>query len=285
MRVTRIIAALLLLAGTARAQQASYGPYQEETYIASGDPKSTTAAAIMHGGWDVGGGDNTVEVKRISNALAQRHVYVVSFNYRLARPGAGQGWPAQWQDAQLMMRFLRSKGYSRVGIVGLSAGAYNALGVAFKGSTIYWGATDPKREAVLYPGRSGPDFAVALSPFSNLNDPKLAPLAIRRLTEGIAPGGVVIDQASKNSMASPLSMLRGDTAPILVIHGSNDTVVPVEQSKVLAAEMNYIQGHFQLVVTTGRHVLGGYDDAGLARVYQLIGDCVVGATGSVCAPQ
>lgn len=164
MRVTRIIAALLLLAGTARAQQASYGPYQEETYIASGDPKSTTAVAIMHGGWDVGGGDNTVEVKRISNALAQRHVYVVSFNYRLARPGAGQGWPAQWQDAQLMMRFLRSKGYSRVGIVGLSAGAYNALGVAFKGSTIYWGATDPKREAVLYPGRSGPDFAASLSP-------------------------------------------------------------------------------------------------------------------------
>jgi acetyl esterase/lipase len=285
MRVTTILAALLLLARAAHAQSASYGPYPEETYLASGDPTSTTAVAVMHGGWDVGGGDNTVEVKRICAALALRHVYVVSFNYRLATPGAHQSWPAQWQDAQLMMRFLRSKGYARVGIVGLSAGAYNALGVAFKGSTIYWAATDPKREAMVYAGRSGPDFAVALSPFSNLNDPKLAPLAVRRLTEGIAPGYALISQTIKNSMASPISMLRGDTAPILVIHGSNDPVVPIEQSQTLAAEMSYIQGNFKFVQTTGRHVLGGYDAAGLAQLYQLIGDCVVGAAGSVCAPQ
>lgn len=247
----------------------SFGPYPEQTYMTCGNPNATTAVALMHGGWDIGGGYNdNWNIQQSCKALKNFAVY--AFNYRLART-PGQGWPSQWQDAQLMVRWLRSQGYSKVGFMGISAGAYNALGITFSQGTIQWKPTDPQNEAALYPGVSSlPDFTVAVSPFSDLSAPGLSPMAVRMISSGVAHGGM--DAQTAMAIASPITRIHPDIPPLLVIHGNNDPMVPVEQSIMLNREMMAIGGNMKFMLTGGKHVFGGYAPGPLDRLLGEIGD-------------
>ena len=281
-----IAAALLLMAVPGFAQTVTYGPYPEQTYLTCGNSTAKVAVALMREGWDMTSGADSGSASALCKYLGKRGVYVVNFNYRLTTTPR-QGWPSQWQDAQLVVRWLRKGGYTRVGFIGLSAGAYDALGVAFNQNTIIWKPTDPLREAWLYTRyTSRPDFVVAVSPFSDLNDPKLFQGPIRLLTRDIFGTSTNITQQTRNNVASPISQLHPDIPPLLVIHGLNDPTVPVQQSQVLSDAMTSIGGtNMQLVLTNGGHIFAGLKNDDRLVLYKQILDCATGARSSLCAPK
>lgn len=282
-RFLKTIAALILLLLAASAHAAAYGPYPEETYRLCGTGRAATAVVVMHGGWNMNGDNATDQVQTLCQYLGARAIDVFSINYRLTTT-KGQGWPAQWQDLQLAVRYLRGKGYKRVGIVGTSAGGYNALGVTFRCETIISRPTDPAAESALYRGVSScPDFTVAVSPFSDLSDPALDRRAVELLTAGIAAKTVALPQATILAMASPITMARAGAPPILLIHGLNDETVPVLQSQMLSRQMRYIGGNMKLMLTAGKHVLQGYSSAQLNTVLAAIAACARGEADSGCA--
>jgi acetyl esterase/lipase len=281
--IAALIFGLLIAYAPAPASAASYGPYPEETYQLCGTGTAATAVVVMHGGWDMTGDSTASQVQTLCNYLGARAMDVFNINYRLTTT-KGQGWPAQWQDLQLAVRFLRNSGYNRVGIVGTSAGAYNALGVTFRCETITAKPTDPMAEAALYDGISScPDFTVALSPFSDLSDPALNQSALDLLTTGIGAQTAYLPKATIRAIASPITMARAGAGPILLIHGLHDQTVPVLESQKLSRQMTYIGGNMKFMLTNGRHVLQGYTPAQLNTVLAAIAACAKGAVNSGCA--
>jgi acetyl esterase/lipase len=269
---------LCLASGSVFAATGSYGPYPEQTYETCGDPTSTVAVAVMHGGWDTSGSFDNPPVRKICKYLGQRKVWVVAFNYRLAKTD-GQGWPAAWQDAQLVVRWLKSKNYKRVGLIGVSAGAYNALGSMLSGRTIVWPATDPKREALQYLGTSSlPAFAVVISPFSDLSDPSMPASVTAYLTKDVARIG--ISQTAANNLASPVTYARPDTRPLLLVHGTADTVVPVAQTKALYSELANLGAHVDYIETPGGHVFERLNEAQQLSILKTIDHWCQGHCGS-----
>jgi acetyl esterase/lipase len=244
--------------------------------------KSTTAVIVVHGGYDLGGSNDTVYVTQVANYLARRHIAVFAPNYRLAR-GSGQGWPAQWQDAQLMIRYVRSLGYKRVCMIGLSAGGYNTLGITFRRGTIQWKPTDPMNEADLYPGYfSAPDCSIAVSPFSNLNDPDFSRVAEIEITRQIARPITGMDAQTKAAIASPITHIRSDISPLIVFHGVNDKLVPYQQSLTLYREMLAIGGNMKFYQTPGGHLFSNLSSYQQGYILKLTTDCVLATPGTFC---
>lgn len=269
MKVAGIIAAIACTMGLSAGAQ-TYGPYPQQTYRECGAPNGHTAVAIVHGGYDMWGSDNSPAVRRICDYFAAHGIYGVAFNYRLTPVAA---WPAQWQDAQLMVRWLRSRGFTRVGMVGTSAGGYNALGVVFTGRTITWKPTDTLDEAGLYPRFSStPDFAAAVSPISDMTDPALRQRPVEMLTRDVAGQG--IDQATVRAMISPITKVTANIGPLLVIHGTRDDVVPFAQSESLVRQLRYIGAPVTFTKTTGGHVFDGLTYPETQAVLHEIGDFV-----------
>lgn len=263
----KLTLAAVLLAGTAHADP-SFGPYPEETFMTCGAATSTVAVAIQHGGWNVGGSYNdNWNVKQACDIMTAIGVTGYPFNYRLASTPA-QGWPAQWQDAQTMVRYLRAHGYAKVGLMGLSAGAYDTVGVVVSRGIMDWAATDPLNETSQNGKfRAEPDFAIAVSPFWNLTDPKLSRIAVNKMTDQIAPG---LAYQTQRTIASPINRIQGSMVPLFVVHGTNDEIIPVAQSQDAEIALQGAGGTTQFLYTTGKHVFGGYSTSGLAQVKSAI---------------
>src|SRR6185437_15391187 len=98
---------------------------------------------------------------KLCQFLGLRRIYVVSIFYRASTDAH---WPAQLQDSQLAMRWLRhSVKAKRYGVIGMSAGGQMALSMAFMTRMTY-GQTDPLAESNILSGFvSRPDFVVDIS--------------------------------------------------------------------------------------------------------------------------
>jgi len=222
MKTTLLWLAAMFLAVQANA--ASYGPYQDETYQACGAATSPVAVEIIHGGAWASGYAGSSATLSLCQYLGANGIYAVAVNYRLS-PTAP--WPAQLQDVQLAMRWLRTRSASRrVGVIGLSAGGHLALFMGETFGTKKFAATDSYGETQLMPGVSDrPDFIVDVSGPTDLTDAKLLPRGVALLVKGIAmaPGAA-------RAFASPIAHLTSTIPPILISHGLQDRTVPVGQS-------------------------------------------------------
>ena len=249
----------------------SYGPYPAQTYEECGSPNGSTAVAILHGGWDLYGSFNDAPVRQICAYFAAHGIYGVAFNYRLTSSAA---WPAQWQDAQLMIRWLRARGFKKVGMVGTSAGGYDTLGAAFNAAPIKWAKTDPFHEAALYPGtKTTPDFSVLISPPSNMADPAVNQHAVAMLSREVA-ARPSIDPETVKAMISPITKVNADIGPMLIIHGTQDNVVPYAQSVNLYQQLLYIGAPVTFRQTVSGHVFAGLSYAEVQTVLRWIGNFV-----------
>lgn len=237
----------------------TYGPYPEQTYATCGHPGAATAILLIHGGGDVRGDYRSAPNPAICQYLGQHGMFVVAVNYRLAT-AVGQGWPAQWQDVQLGVRWLRSRGHATVGLVGWSAGGYNVLGATFMYGTIFSPATDPLNEAHEYLASSSvPDFAVDISGFSDLSDTGL-PFDIEpALVQGMSASDT---KAIQDATASPITYVHPNSPRLLIIHGAFDNIVPVGQAVELKAKLLAAGCQATLSFTSGKHVFLGLTATG-----------------------
>jgi acetyl esterase/lipase len=187
------------------------------------------------GGWRRGSRRTTIPAS-LCSTLASRGFVVAAVDYRLSGEAR---FPAQLDDVRAAVAWLRSEvDCSRMYLWGESAGAHLALLAALDGG-------DVNGVVAWYP----PTDLVGLSGDVTRETSLL----------GVSPR----DNPSFARQASPLSFVRADAPPILLMHGDADDMVPPDQSVRLASALRAAGAPVELELVPGaRHMWADAPDVG-----------------------
>lgn len=180
----------------------------------------------IHGGAWVGGSRSNCPVYR----LVENGYSVVSIDYRLATEAR---WPAQLEDARSAIEWIidnaQTYGFDpkRIGVAGSSSGGHLAAMLALTSGNEK--EPDKKEEdfdsfvkaACLCYAPS--DLSVLVKPRSNEAKDPNSPLALLF-------GGPVNTKFFDLLAASPISNIRNNAPPFLLLHGDKDDIVPISHS-------------------------------------------------------
>jgi len=201
---------------------------------------------FLHGGgWSEG---NRQEMNHFIEGVAGLGYVGVTVAYRLV-PAAR--FPAQLEDCKAAVLWLRANAAKyrinpkRIGVVGFSAGGHLAsmLGVTGKNDGLEGAGGNPDQSSRVQAVVS----FFGLTDFSTRDWP-------RDLENGVIEpflGGSFANHADEYRRASPITYVTSDAPPFLFFHGSEDKLVPVDQSKRLGeklrnagvfAEVNVLEG-------------------------------------------
>lgn len=213
------------------------------------------AVVLIHGGgmWT---GSRT-HMEPAAQQLTQAGFVTFSIDYRLVDASAHSRWPAQLDDVQLAVRWVQAHAgaygvdATRIGAFGWSAGGQLAalLGMRETRDATAPLATHSSRVACV----------VALAPDVDL----MAYTQPPALHEVVALlGGTPLEVPERYRDASPLTWIDRLTPPFLVIHGDQDNVVPLEQSRRLVAALRAAEVDVQYLELAG----AGHDGLEWPRV-------------------
>jgi len=196
------------------------------------------AVIFLHGGgWKAG---NRQEMNHFIEGVARLGYVGVTVEYRLA-PSAR--FPAQIEDCQMAVRWLRAhaKDYriqpDRIGVVGFSAGGHLACLLGLTGGI----------QAVV--SFFGPTDFTTGDWSKDLMNGAIVPFL----------GGTFADTPEVYRQASPVNYVTKEAPPFLFFHGTEDKLVPVDQSQRLAEKLKSVGVPVRLVVLkTEGH---GFSDA------------------------
>jgi acetyl esterase/lipase len=201
------------------------------------------AIVCIHGGGWVGG--SRKQMAQTIEALAKYGYVAVAPDYRLA---PAHRFPAQVEDCKCAVRWLRAHAgdYNidpeRIGVMGLSAGGHLAclLGVTkrsdgLEGSGGHTAESSAVQAVVSF---FGPTDLAAPVWSKEARSGNLIPLL----------GGPPEKCAAAYRAASPLTYADRPAPPFLFLHGSDDPVVPPEQSQVLAEKLRAAGGSARVVL-------------------------------------
>jgi acetyl esterase/lipase len=182
----------------------------------------------IHGGSWKSGNKNFCPI----GFMAGRNVAVVSIDYRLS---AVASFPAPLYDCKGAVRWLRANAArydldaDHIGVAGASAGGHLGLLLATTGN-------HPELEGDVggnlnYSSRI--QCVCALYPPTDLNRLVTDPMARTNVNADVAKfiGGAVADNPDKAKAASPLTYVDRTCAPVYLLHGGADILVPPEQSE------------------------------------------------------
>ena len=212
---------------------------------ADGDGPFPAVVCIHGGGWV--GGDRT-QMSQTIRALARRGYVAVSPDYRLA-PQAN--FPAPVEDCKAAVRWLRANAVkykidpNHIGAVGFASGGHLAcmLGVTDKDDGLEGtgGNADQSSRVQAVVSFFGPTDLAAKDWGKDVAARNLIPLL----------GGTAEDRPEAYRKASPLTYAGKTSAPLLLIHGAEDKMVPVDQSRKLYAMIAAAGGSATLIVVEG----------------------------------
>lgn len=216
-----------------------------DLYLPAGQPPEggwPVVLALHGGGWRGGDkGDYGRSVARI----AQHGVAVAAADYELSRPG-NPSWPANLEDVRQAVRWLRSEGGKfdlspdKIAALGSSAGGHLAamLGAA---------SNDPASRVDAVVSFYGPMRLSTLSP------PCLTPGG----PVDLLLGGTGQSTKRREIAASPLNHVSPDDAPMLLVHGLDDALIPPEQSREMALALEAAGVPHRLIeVSEAGHAFG-----------------------------
>lgn len=197
---------------------------------------------IIHGGGWVGGDKASSREQNIGNTLARQGYICLSINYVLATGNGVPTWPENLQQCKTAVRWLR-KNASRlqidpedIGVIGGSAGGHLASMLGVTGSA---DGLDP----------AGPYAEYSCQVQAVVDMYGIADLMTWR--DSMSMGGTRKEVPDVYRKASPINYLKKGQPPFLILHGTADTTVPVEQSKQFAAAMKTAGVNCQLVILEG----------------------------------
>ena len=223
------------------------------------EPGETPLPAIVFihgGGWR--GGNKAGGVARLVPLAGGGNYFCASIDYRLSGEAT---WPAQIHDCKAAIRHLRANAEKynidpdRIGVWGTSAGGHlvNMLGTSgdvtdLEGSC---GSPDQSSRVTCAVAFCGPSNLTVILPGSEHQGRKGNVVA--RLL-----GGPVEEKKDLAVSASPVTHVTEDDCPFLIVHGTDDRVVPVDQAETLHAALQKAGVDSTLVrVEGGGHGLGG----------------------------
>jgi acetyl esterase/lipase len=192
---------------------------------------------IHGGGWEAGdkGGGQPLGFE-----LAKRGFVHASINYRLSGEAT---FPAQIEDCKCAIRFLRAHAReynidpTRIGVYGTSAGGHLAalLGVSagieqFEGKG---GWNDQSSSVVAVVDGFGPADLSLLLQHPGTGGPRQAAGVRPASPAAKLLGGPPEQRGELARLASPVSHVDKSDPPFLIVHGTEDRVVPLRQSQLL----------------------------------------------------
>jgi acetyl esterase/lipase len=192
----------------------------------------------IHGGGFVSGSRADAVVIEAARHLAQAGYVACSIDYRLVDPRALHlAWPAPLDDVQRAVRWVRAHAGTygidpqRVGAFGFSAGAGLAAHLGLRETR---DNTDPALAAYSSRVRCVVDLAGPTDGTRPWTDPSAIALGVAVLGDTF---GVVPDVSRD---ASPLFHVDAAAAPFLIVHGTQDSIVPVAQAQRLVAALHEV---------------------------------------------
>jgi acetyl esterase/lipase len=190
--------------------------------------------------------------------LTARGYAVASVNYRLS---ADAPFPAQIEDCKAAVRFLRknAKAFNldpdRIGAWGDSAGGHLVALLGTAGDAKEWDGGDEKISSKVQcvVDWFGP------TDLSKMNAQAAAAPSVRSRVDHDAPdspesqlvGGPVQQNTDKAAKASPITYVTPDDPPFLIMHGDQDPLVPLAQSRELADALKGAGVEVRLEVLAG----------------------------------
>lgn len=202
---------------------------------------------VHGGGWYEG--EKDVERNRL---LAEHGFFTVSINYRLS----GQApFPAQIHDAKAAVRWMRAHADTyhvdpeRIGVWGGSAGGHLVALLGTSGDVpalegdVGWSDYSSRVQAVV-------DECGA----TDMHDPAF--LERRELGGALDQlfGGPIEQRPDLVRLANPIRYIRAGVPPFLIVHGTDDEIVPVSQSEWLTEALEKVGGDVTYVpVPGGKH--------------------------------
>lgn len=240
-------------------------------------------AFIHGGGWRKG--DKRSGIPRVSRFVESGRFAGVSIGYRLSTEAK---WPAQIHDCKAAIRWLKANADQygidpkRICVFGTSAGGHLVamLGVTggvkeLEGNLGQHTDQDSRVAAVV-------DF-FGPADFLTMNDfPGKLDHNAEDSPESLLIGGAIQSHKDRARAAAPMMYVTEDDAPILIMHGTKDPLVPFDQSvkfhrALLGAEVNAIL----VPVTDGGHGFGGHQVD--ERVSQFVDKYLLGKELTVSA--
>ncbi len=216
-------------------QDVEYGrvgerPLLLDLYLPKGLTKPVPGLIFIHGGgWRKGKKD---DYRYYCVRYAKRGYVVASISYRLVNEAT---FPACVQDAKCSVRWMRvhAKKYhvdpKRIAVIGGSAGGHLAMMVGYSAGV---------RELEGDGGHA--DQSSAVQAVVNLYGPVdlTTPYARKHPTVTGFFGGKAYEEAAElYKLASPITHLDKGDPPTLILHGTIDELVPIEQADMLAKRL------------------------------------------------
>jgi acetyl esterase/lipase len=224
-----------------------YGPAAKPDALVSSQLRS--AVIVVHGGSWNGGSRIAFRYNpgNIVVRLAQQGLVVFAIDYQLARPGE-PSWPSVVGDLREAVRWVRRHSQefridrARIAVMGQSAGGHLAALLGALPERRDNDGVSSRVQAVV--SFYGPSDLPALMQSRHLNHEPA-----RLLLGDAAPG-----EAGRGVDASPIAHVTPDDPPVLIIHGSDDAWVPLDQSVKMASALAIAGVPHRLIVVEGaRH--------------------------------
>ncbi|MGW7346647.1 alpha/beta hydrolase fold domain-containing protein [Streptomyces sp. NPDC054854] len=220
-----------VLRGVPYAYRAGIRPLELDLWLPDETHRPLPVILYLHGGgWRAG--TRTEMGPRFRHwspdpfaRLAQAGFAVASVDYRLSGEAVH---PAQLDDATAALGWLTARAGElgldarRIVTWGESAGAHLAallaLTVPLSGCVAWYGPTD----LTTLPGQCPPGTYDAADPTTR---------------EALLIGAAIADAPDRARAASPVAHVHADAPPFLVLHGTEDTLIPLAQGEQLAAAL------------------------------------------------
>lgn len=206
------------------ARRIHFGPDPDQFMdLCGGPPEENTVLALVHGGfWRH---ERTLDLMHpVAGLCADNGWPVANIEYRRTGDGRDIRWPVPLTDVSSALEAIAKFGAKRIVAVGHSAGGQLALEAAAQ-------------------GHAGGRLVgvVALAPVTDLQmalEQNLGEGAVRDLMPPGSSDGDLIERSNH---------LRRSRTPTLLVHGSADTRVPVEQSRTYARDMALLDAPLEYV--------------------------------------
>jgi acetyl esterase/lipase len=200
-----------------------------DLYLPKAADKPVPGLILLHGGgWESGRRRHCLYY---CLHFAQQGYAAATITYRLSDEAK---FPAPVQDAKCAVRWMRANAATygidpdRIGLVGGSAGGHLALTAAY--------TTDVPQ----FEGDGGhQDTSSRVQAVVNLYGPSDLTTPQARETDAVRKflGAAYWRAPERHTEASPLAYVTPDDPPTLILHGTVDEMVPIEQSDALAARL------------------------------------------------